>query len=349
MSAIRLEGVAKRYGEVKVLSSLDLEIRAGEFFTFLGPSGCGKSTLLSLIAGIENADAGSIYFDDQRVSERAPRGRDVAMVFQSYALYPHMTVYENLAFPLKNQRKPRSEIDVAVRRTAARLGIESLLGRKPRALSGGQRQRVALGRALVRKPRVFLLDEPLSNLDARLRLEMREELKRLHAELGITTVYVTHDQEEAMVLSDRIALLNEGRVQQCAAPDEIYSAPANLFVAGFIGSPPMNFLDGTAAVALSSVRGRLGPLDPWTVTVGVRPADVRVRTTPAEHALGVEVSLVEPTGSDLWVVGRWEGHRIKGRAEPGEHVVIGQHAHFVIPPERVYLFDKESGARVQSS
>jgi len=348
MTTICLERVEKRFGSVEVLRALDLEIRAGEFFTFLGPSGCGKSTLLNLIAGIESVDAGSIYFDEQRVNALAPAQRDVAMVFQSYALYPHMTVRENLAFPLKNKRLVRTEIDAAVRRTAVQLGIESLLARKPRALSGGQRQRVALGRALVRTPRVFLLDEPLSNLDARLRLEMREELKRLHTELGITTVYVTHDQEEAMALSDRIALLNAGQVQQCATPAAIYTEPANLFVAGFIGSPPMSLLDGALCAGLPGLDERLGASRADGVTVGVRPADVRVSTQPAAHAIEAEVLLIEPTGADLWVVGAWRNQRIKGRADPGEHVVAGQQVFFSIRPKCLYLFDKANGESVHS-
>jgi multiple sugar transport system ATP-binding protein len=348
MTTIRLERVEKTFGSVVVLHALDLEIRAGEFFTFLGPSGCGKSTLLNLIAGIESLDAGSIYFDAQRINELAPAQRDVAMVFQSYALYPHMTVRENLAFPLRNKRLPQQEIDAAVRRTAAQLGIESLLERKPRALSGGQRQRVALGRALVRKPRVFLLDEPLSNLDARLRLEMREELKRLHAELGITTVYVTHDQEEAMALSDRIALLNEGQVQQCATPAEIYSEPANLFVASFIGSPPMSLLDGAHSAGLPGLSERLGARHADGVTVGVRPSDVRVSAQPVTHAIEAKVLLVEPTGADLWVVGTWRDQRIKGRADPGVQLVAGQQVFFTIRPEYLYLFDKANGVNVHS-
>jgi multiple sugar transport system ATP-binding protein len=344
MTTIRLEQVEKRFGPEVVLRALDLEIRAGEFFTFLGPSGCGKSTLLNLIAGIESPDAGTIYFDDQCINELVPAQRDVAMVFQSYALYPHMTVRENIAFPLKNKRLARTEIDAAVHRTAAQLGIESLLARKPRALSGGQRQRVALGRALVRKPRVFLLDEPLSNLDARLRLEMRAELKRLHVELGITTVYVTHDQEEAMVLSDRIALLNAGQVQQCATPAEIYSEPANLFVASFIGSPPMSLLDGTCCAGLPG----LGERHADGVMVGVRPADVRVSAQPVAHAIETKVVLVEPTGADLWVVGEWRDQRIKGRADPGEHMVPGQQVFFTLRPECLYLFDKTNGESVRS-
>jgi len=344
MTTIRLEKVEKRFGSEVVLRALDLEIRAGEFFTFLGPSGCGKSTLLNLIAGIESPDAGTIYFNDQCINELAPAQRDVAMVFQSYALYPHMTVRENIAFPLKNKRLARTEIDAAVDRTAAQLGIEPLLARKPRALSGGQRQRVALGRALVRKPRVFLLDEPLSNLDARLRLEMRAELKRLHVELGITTVYVTHDQEEAMVLSDRIALLNAGQVQQCATPEQIYTEPANLFVASFIGSPPMSLLDGAYCAGLPG----FGERHADGVMVGVRPADVRVSAQPIAHAIEAKVLLVEPTGADLWVVGEWRDQRIKGRADPGEQMVPGQEVFFTLRPDSLYLFDKTNGESVHS-
>ncbi|MBI2290172.1 MAG: ABC transporter ATP-binding protein [Betaproteobacteria bacterium] len=240
MARIRFEGLEKRYGSQPVLAPLDLVIEDGEFFTFVGPSGCGKSTLLHLIAGIEAPQAGAIYFDHDRVDQLAPGARDVAMVFQSYALYPHLTVRENIAFPLRVRRLARAEIGREVGRVADALGLAALLDRKPRELSGGQRQRVALGRALVRRPRVFLMDEPLSNLDARLRLEMREELKRLHEAYRVTTIYVTHDQEEAMALSQRIAVLSAGRVQQCATPQQVYADPANLFVAQFVGSPPIN-------------------------------------------------------------------------------------------------------------
>jgi len=342
MTAIRFENIEKRYGNVTVLSAFDLEIRAGEFFTVLGPSGCGKSTLLNLIAGIEQPDSGGLYFESRRVEHLAPGERDVAMVFQSYALYPHMTVYENLAFPLRNRRVPRDEIDSAVRRTATDLGIEPLLARKPRALSGGQRQRVALGRALVRKPRVFLLDEPLSNLDARLRLEMREELKRLHGELGITTVYVTHDQEEAMALSDRIALLSEGRVQQCGSAEDLYRRPANLFVAGFIGSPPMNLLDGEWFADVPAVRERLGGKDPASVVVGVRPAEVLMQSGEAAGALEARVQLVEPTGAQRWLIARWCGRRIMGAADSAS-LAPGQTVYARIAPEAIHLFDKASG------
>jgi multiple sugar transport system ATP-binding protein len=242
VTAIRFENVEKRFGGTPVISELTLKIEHSEFFTFVGPSGCGKSTLLNLIAGIEKTTCGDIFFDDMRVNDLAPGARDIAMVFQSYALYPHMTVAQNLAFPLTLKKLPKREIDGQVLEIARLLGLEPLLGRKPKELSGGQRQRVAVGRALVRKPRAFLLDEPLSNLDARLRLETREELKRIHRLFGITTVYVTHDQEEAMALSDRIAVLDRGQIQQCDSPERIYTGPATLFVAQFVGSPPMNLI-----------------------------------------------------------------------------------------------------------
>lgn len=348
MTAIRLQAVQKRFRTVTVLPALDLNIASGEFFTFLGPSGCGKSTILNLIAGIETPSGGDIFFDGQRVTELGATARDVAMVFQSYALYPHMTVRENLAFPLKNKRLARAAIDTAVAATAEQLGLTELLERKPRELSGGQRQRVALGRALVRKPRVFLLDEPLSNLDARLRLEMREELKRLHAELGITTVYVTHDQEEALALSGRIALLDHGQIQQCGTPLEIYEQPANLFVASFIGAPPMIVLDGARCTELAAARERVDPELLGRLWLGIRPADVRVTARPADHAIAAEVLLAEPTGAELWVVGAWQDQRIKGRAAPGEQINPGQRAYFSIRPACLHVFDKSSGKVVTS-
>ena len=346
MARIRFGAVSMRYGDVLVAQDFNLDIAHGEFFTFLGPSGCGKSTLLHLLAGIETPTAGDIYFDDRRVTQLAPGDRDVAMVFQSYALYPHMSVYENLAFPLRNRHTPATQLAEAVAQTARALGLGELLGRKPRELSGGQRQRVALGRALIRQPQVFLLDEPLSNLDARLRLEMREELKRLHAAQRITTVYVTHDQEEAMALSDRIAVLQQGRIQQCGTPDEIYGAPANLFVAGFVGNPPMNFLEGRLLDGIPALASRLMPYAGRDIVAGVRPADVRVLASAADATLQAKIVLLEPTGADLWVVGEWDGLRIKGRAETTQRLAIGAQAGFVIGSDRIYLFDGASGARI---
>jgi multiple sugar transport system ATP-binding protein len=331
MARIRFAGLAKCFDAQTVLAPLELEIADGEFFTFVGPSGCGKSTLLNLVAGVEAPSAGALYFDGERVDTLAPGARDVAMVFQSYALYPHLSVRENIAFPLRVRGIARGEIEREVARAAAMLGLGELLERKPRQLSGGQRQRVALGRALVRRPRVFLMDEPLSNLDARLRLEMREELKRLHEAHGVTTVYVTHDQEEAMALSQRIAVLNAGRIEQCGAPNEAYADPQNLFVAQFLGSPPLNVLAGGSP----------------EVVLGVRPADVLVHTAPRAGAVAARVTLLEPTGSDLWVGADWRGQRIKGRAAPGAAPERGATAWFVASPGRVYAFERATGARLR--
>jgi ABC-type sugar transport system ATPase subunit len=332
MARIRFERLAKRFDAQAVLAPLELEIADGEFFTFVGPSGCGKSTLLNLVAGVEAPSSGALYFDDQRVDALAPGARDVAMVFQSYALYPHLSVRDNIAFPLRVRGTPRAEIEREVARVAEVLGLGELLRRKPRQLSGGQRQRVALGRALVRRPRAFLMDEPLSNLDARLRLEMREELKRLHEAHGITTIYVTHDQEEAMALSQRIAVLNAGRIAQCGAPHEVYADPANLFVAQFLGSPPLNVLPGESA----------------DVVLGVRPADVLVHAAPRDGATAARVTLLEPTGSDLWITTDWRGQRLKGRAAPGAAPARGVTVYVEVPPERVYAFDRATQARLRA-
>ena len=347
MARIRFVGLEKRYGSRPVLAPLDLVIEDGEFFTFVGPSGCGKSTLLHLVAGVEAPDMGAIYFDDDRVDALAPGARDVAMVFQSYALYPHLTVCENLAFPLRVRGRARAEIGREVGRVAEVLGLSALLERRPRELSGGQRQRVALGRALVRRPRVFLMDEPLSNLDARLRLEMREELKRLHEAYRVTTIYVTHDQEEAMTLSQRIAVVAAGRVQQCGTPLQVYADPANLFVAQFIGSPPINVIGGDAVRDVPGAAPLLARHANEPLVLGVRPADVEVHSEPHAGALLAEVTMIEPTGSDLWVVGRWRGQRIKGHAAAGPRVEAGATAHFSVPPERVYLFAADTGARLR--
>ena len=281
MSSVRFVGLEKTFGEVDVLRGIDLEVGSGEFLVLVGPSGCGKSTLLRCLAGLEQPTAGQIFIDDDRVDVLKPQDRDVAMVFQSYALYPHMTVAQNMGFALRLRKKPQADIDRAVHEAAEMLNLEDLLSRMPAELSGGQRQRVAMGRAVVRRPRVFLFDEPLSNLDASLRGQLRIELKRLHQSLGTTMVYVTHDQTEAMTLADRIAVLNGGRLQQLATPGEIYGMPTNRFVAGFMGTPPMSFLEG---------------LEPGVV-VGVRPHEVRL----GEGRLEGKVQLVEPMGSEAFV------------------------------------------------
>ena len=281
MSGVQFKGIRKSYGDVQVLKGIDVSIDNGEFLVLVGPSGCGKSTLLRCVAGLEQPTSGEIYIDGKRVDGLAPRDRDVAMVFQSYALYPHMTVAENMGFALKLRKRPREEIDAAVKEAARILDLEGLLERFPGELSGGQRQRVAMGRAVVRRPKVFLFDEPLSNLDAALRAQLRIELKRLHKKLGTTMIYVTHDQVEAMTLADRIAVLDQGVLQQLDSPSEIYSNPRNRFVAGFMGTPPMCFLSGLEDGVL----------------VGVRPHHVRL----GEGDLEGEVCLVEPLGSESFV------------------------------------------------
>ena len=242
MSKVKVVNLVKKFDKTVAVDGISFDVKDGEFIVLLGPSGCGKTTTLRCIAGLETPDEGEIYIDDKLVNDLPPKDRDVAMVFQSYALYPHMTVYGNLAFPLKMRKLPKDEIDKKVKEVAKLLNIDHLLDRKPRQLSGGEMQRVALGRALVRTPRVFLMDEPLSNLDAKLRVYMRAELKKLQRDLKITTIYVTHDQAEAMAMADRIAVMNKGKILQYSEPHDVYEKPANLFVAGFIGSPPMNFI-----------------------------------------------------------------------------------------------------------
>lgn len=346
MAEIRFENVSKRFGDVVVVEGLDLTINDGEFFTFVGPSGCGKSTLINMIAGLEPVTGGRILFDNAEVNELSPRERDVAMVFQSYALYPHMTVKENIAFPLRMKKIPKDVIDHEVRKVSSLLGLEALLHRMPKEISGGQRQRVALGRAIIRRPKVFLMDEPMSNLDARLRIEMRGELKRLHQELGITTVYVTHDQEEAMSLSDRIAVLSEGWVRQCDTPMNIYTRPENIFVAGFIGSPPMNIIDGFLLRDIPFLQKAYCKYNLEKVVAGIRPSDIDVIPNGVEDGLEVGVQIVEPTGGDVWVDGLWKGIRIKGKATLKEGISSGTTVLFRIPVDKVHIFDRTGGERL---
>ena len=355
MAEIRLERVEKSFRNSVVFRQFDLIISDGEFFTFVGPSGCGKSTLLNMIAGLEDVTDGKIYFDDIFVNTLTPRERDVAMVFQSYALYPHMTVYENIAFPLRMKRVRRQTIDSDVKRVAQLLGLADLLGRKPKELSGGQRQRVALGRAIIRKPKVFLMDEPLSNLDARLRIDMRAELKRLHQELRITTVYVTHDQEEAMSLSDRIAVIYEGAIQQTGSPYQVYTKPENTFVGGFIGIPPMNFIHGTVAgtdpfrielngLILSPQVGRLPSGN--RVIAGLRPEDITVSHEKTEDSVEVTVRIIEPAGSYNWSDVQWHITRVKGKSAVASHLKAGRKAFMNIPVGKMLVFDADSGERL---
>jgi multiple sugar transport system ATP-binding protein len=315
MATLELDRVVKRFGDVEVVHGVDLRVEHGEFCVFVGPSGCGKSTLLRMVAGLESVTAGEIRIDADRVNELGAAQRGLAMVFQSYALYPHMTVWQNLAFGLENMKMRRPEIEQRVQAAGRMLQIEELLARRPRQLSGGQRQRVAIGRAVVREPRIFLFDEPLSNLDAELRVQMRVELANLHNRLGNTMIYVTHDQVEAMTMADKIVVLRQGHLEQVGAPLDLYNRPANRFVAGFIGSPRMNFLDGRIARSDSSgvlveVPG-VPPLvvaadgracrtgDP--VALGVRPEHVRVSDRDSDSAAQARVAATEQLGSDSYL------------------------------------------------
>ncbi len=354
MSSVRFEKVTKSFNRVDVIKPLDLTVNDGEFFTFVGPSGCGKSTILNMISGLEPVTSGFIYFDEEIVNDLSPRGRDVAMVFQSYALYPHMSVAENLAFPLRMKKYPKDETESEVRRVASFLGLEGMLARRPKELSGGQRQRVALGRAIIRKPRVFLMDEPLSNLDARLRIEMRAELKRLHIKLKITTIYVTHDQAEAMGLSERIAVLKDGEIQQCAEPSEIYTRPRNMFVAGFIGSPPMNFVEARVKVndpfrlEINGVefsppveRSPSGE----TVVVGIRPEDLTA-SRKVKSPVTASVDLTETEGPSTWVNLRWKDSQLKAKASHDESIYAQDEVYLAIPEDRIHVFEKQTGLRL---
>jgi len=315
MAKIVFEGVTKEFGdEVVAVDDLSLEIQDGEFMVLVGPSGCGKSTILRMLAGLEEVTAGEIWIDDTQVTDLSPKERDIAMVFQNYALYPHMTVEENIAFGLKLRRVSKEERRRKAREVAQVLAIEHLLERKPAALSGGQRQRVAMGRAMIREPVAFLMDEPLSNLDAKLRVQMRAELARLHDRLRTTTVYVTHDQVEAMTLGDRVAVLRDGLLQQVDTPQRLFARPVNLFVAAFVGSPPMNLVEGTVeggAISFADFhlplgeRTNLSAYDGKTVIVGIRPSDLEdadLWATSGSTVLDVEVDITEELGSEVNVL-----------------------------------------------
>jgi len=356
MADIKLENVEKVYdGGVHAVQDLSLEIKDGEFMVFVGPSGCGKSTVLRMIAGLEALTGGDLYIGGRLVNDVPPKDRDIAMVFQNYALYPHMTAYKNMAFGLENRHVPRAEIDAKVREAAKILGIEDLLKRKPKAMSGGQRQRVALGRAIVREPAVFLLDEPLSNLDAKLRTSMRTEIIKLHKRLGTTFVYVTHDQTEAMTMGDRIVVLKEGVVQQTDTPRNIYDYPCNRFVAGFIGTPQMNFIDAVAekngdgwrlrfesgAVAIGR-RDTLFPYEGKTVCVGVRPEDASI----ADAGLPARVEVVEALGSETYVYLRCCGAHVAVRNGRAADVQMDDDVFLSLDPAKLHLFDPETEKRI---
>jgi multiple sugar transport system ATP-binding protein len=348
---------------VAAVKNLDLEIRDRELLVLVGPSGCGKSTTLRMIAGLEEVTEGNIRIGGRTVNDVPPRDRDIAMVFQNYALYPHMTVYKNMAFGLMLRGFPKAEIKQRVTETARVLGIEDLLGRKPKALSGGQRQRVAVGRAIVRKPEAFLLDEPLSNLDAKLRTEMRAELQKLHHRLETTMIYVTHDQIEAMTLGDRIVVMEDGLVQQLDTPLAVYDHPANRFVAGFIGTPPMNFIDGTLAVKGDKIffreeagielvlpgrlQQRMRELVDKAVTLGVRPESVQDLTpgtkAPEGSAFEAAVNVVEPLGNEMIVYISTGKNDLICKVGSDRDIEVGQKLEFAVDLEKVHIFDVASG------
>jgi len=345
--SVRIEGVVKKHGAFTALHGLDLDIRPGEFFALLGPSGSGKTTTLRILAGLEPVNAGRVLLDEADVTHKQPGERDVAMVFQSYALYPHMTVGENIAFPLKMIRTPSSEITVAVKDAAAKVGITHLLDRRPGQLSGGQQQRCALARAIVRKPRLFLLDEPLSNLDAKLRVETRTELRKLQRSLGVTAVYVTHDQEEAMTVADRMAVFMEGRVVQIGTPKEIFLRPASMAVAGFIGTPPMNMLRVEAADGKVSVCGRFIPLAGCDgtrrpVVLGVRPGDLQL----AADGIPARVDFIEDLGDSTIIDLKLGEQTVKLRTGQRPALAEGDNVFLSFAPEAAHLFDPETGMRL---
>ncbi|MBL8835159.1 MAG: sn-glycerol-3-phosphate import ATP-binding protein UgpC [Alphaproteobacteria bacterium] len=355
MAQVRLVGITKAFGDVRVIHGVDCTFADGEFVVILGPSGCGKSTLLRIVAGLELQTTGQVFIGDRDVSAVEPKDRNIAMVFQNYALYPHMTVYDNMAYGLKVRGMKKTEIEERVRRAAKTLELEALLERRPRQLSGGQRQRVAMGRAIVRNPEVFLFDEPLSNLDAKLRVQMRVEIKRLHQTFRTTSVYVTHDQVEAMTLADRLIVMNGGRVEQIGTPMQVYARPASTFVAGFIGSPPMNMLDarlnaaggavdlpGGASVALGApIADSAGR----AVRLGIRPEHMHVSAT---GTLAVAVDLVEALGADTLVHGHIgdKSGLLTLRLPGNARVVAGDRLPVAISPDDVHVFDGQSGARL---
>ena len=348
MSTVGIREVRKSYGQMEVIHGVSVDIDDGEFVALVGPSGCGKSTLLRMVAGLEEISDGEIAIGSRVVNDVAPKDRDIAMVFQNYALYPHMNVRDNMGFALRQRGTPRAEIETRVKQAARILGLEQLLERKPRALSGGQRQRVAMGRAIVRNPNVFLFDEPLSNLDAKLRVQMRSELKELHQRLGVTTIYVTHDQIEAMTLADRVVVMNGGVVEQMGPPLELYDKPRSLFVAAFIGSPPMNFLEGAVddAGRLLTDDGLALPL-PVTpggkdrVTIGFRPEHLQL----SNAGWPAVVSVVEPTGSETQITARMGGYLVRvlvrGRTDvkPGETIAL------TVAAGDLHIFDTRTGKR----
>jgi multiple sugar transport system ATP-binding protein len=351
MGSVSIRNVRKSYGSVEILHGVSIDIADGEFVVLVGPSGCGKSTLLRMLAGLEEISAGEVAIDDKVVNALHPKQRDIAMVFQSYALYPHMTVGQNMGFSLKLARAPKEEIQRRVADAAEMLGLTPYLERYPRQLSGGQRQRVAMGRAMVRDPKVFLFDEPLSNLDAKLRVQMRSEIKQNHQRLKTTTVYVTHDQIEAMTMADRIVVMHDGIIEQVGTPLELYDFPNNLFVAGFIGSPSMNVLGGHVsgdrfmAADGTAIALPFAPSlpDGAAVNLGIRPEHFLLEP----QGISAEIITVEPTGSETQVAMRLAGHDVVGVFRERVVAQPGERLHVRLDPERLHLFDGASGLRLK--
>lgn len=360
MAKVILEHVTKKFDQVTAVADFNLEIQHNEFIVFVGPSGCGKSTTLRMIAGLEQQTSGNIYIGDQLVNAKPPRERNIAMVFQNYALYPHMNVYENMAFGLKLHHIPKGEIERRVQEAAEILGISQLLKRKPKELSGGQRQRVALGRAIVREPDVFLMDEPLSNLDAKLRVQMRTEIAKLHRRLATTMIYVTHDQTEAMTMADRIVVMKDGVIQQIAGPQTLYDQPANRFVAGFIGTPPMNFLTcqlqkQTDGWHLASHNIDVPVPDAWLkkvagyegreVTLGVRPENIH-KGDPGRDKVVATAEVIEPLGSETYLYLKAGEQNLVARVSPDTRPAAGSEVILNFDMKKAHLFDKESGLTI---
>ena len=365
MASVTFQGATRIYpGSTKpALDKLDLEVHDGEFLVLVGPSGCGKSTSLRMLAGLEEVNQGQILIGDRDVTKLAPKDRDIAMVFQSYALYPHMTVRENMGFALSIAGMNKAEIESRVAEAAKILDLEPYLDRKPKAMSGGQRQRVAMGRAIVRKPQVFLMDEPLSNLDAKLRVQTRTQIAKLQRDLGVTTVYVTHDQTEAMTMGDRIAVLKDGLLMQVGTPQELYDTPNNIFVAGFIGSPAMNLLEAPVAEGAIQLGDRAVPLPPvaaealakagrTSAVLGMRPEDLRV--TDSETSFPVEVQIVEGLGADAYVytelaIPGGEPQDIVVRTDGRMHPARGQRLGLEVVEKHLHVFDPETGDRLTTA
>lgn len=357
MAGVKLESLVKKYGAVQVVHGIDLDVAEQEFVVLVGPSGCGKSTTLRMIAGLEEISDGQLSIDDRVMNQVAPKDRDVAMVFQNYALYPHLNVADNIAFGLRIRKESKQAIAQSVDEVAGILGLTDYLERRPADLSGGQRQRVAMGRAIVRRPKVFLFDEPLSNLDAKLRTQMRAEIKRLHKRLGVTSIYVTHDQVEAMTLADRIVVMNDGRIEQIGSPMELFLNPVNTFVAGFLGSPPMNQVEAIVeegpngpVAAFAGQKLQLAQLPALKnsvgrkVIVGIRPEYVRIATPDVEGQVGVEVDLVETLGSEALVHGMLAGKPFVIKTETLDKLAeMNNISGFTMSPDLVRVFDGETG------